>query len=397
MAQLSRSTLRPAATDATIPGGALLAGAFPAGAFLAGAFLAGTVLAAPLPRFSGNAVWNQNISAAAVHPDSASMIATLNGMGGGFGNGRLQIDRSIHVVHAAAGAPTRTIVSHPGGYFSPDCEPIGTAMPVPAGAAIEGETGLVCDNENNDCHLLVVQGRTLYEAYSVTQQSATQLQAFCLAIWHLDLVYPPTGRGDHCTSADAAGFPMAPLLFNADEIAASLAVDPAGGGDLGHAIRFILPNARMANDPGLGGVGGRLYVRPATHAGSPSGPVGSVPYGARLRLRADFPLTNYSPAARVVLNTLKRFGMVLSDGGTVALTSESDLYTTTKWDDLGFEQDEFYATVGATEVEVTDFVVLDTGARIAETWDCVPNNLAPPIFSNGFESGNTGAWSQTIP
>lgn len=382
MAQLTRSIAFPAAANVA--------------AILAAMLAAGAALADPLPRFSGNAVWNQNISAAAVHPDSASMISTLNGLGG-FGNGRLQIDRSIHVVHAPPGAPTRTIVSHPDDYFLPDCEPLGTAMPVPANAAIEGETGLDCNNLAGDCHLLVVQGRTLYEAYSVTQENPSQLQAQCLAIWHLDLTYPATGRGDHCTSADAAGFPMAPLLFNADEIAASLAIDPTGGGDIGHAIRFILPNGRMANDPSLGGVGGRLYVRPGTHAGSPSGPVGSVPYGARLRLRADFPLTNYSPAARVMLNTMKRYGIVLSDGGTVALTSESDLYTTTKWDDLEFDQDEFYNTPGATDPAISDFVVLDTGARIAETWNCVRNNLAPPVFANGFESGNTGAWSQTLP
>ena len=91
----------------------------------------------------------------------------------------------------------------------------------------------------------------------------------------------------------------------------------------------------MATDASLGGVAGRLYVRPASHAGGPSGPKGSVPYGSRLRLRADFPLTGYVPAARVILNTLKRYGMVLSDGGSIALTAESDLYTDTKWAELG--------------------------------------------------------------
>ena len=358
--------------------------------------LASPAASAPLPRFAGNAVWNRNIESAPVHPSSASMISTLAGLGG-FGLGRMQIDFSFHVVHAPEGAPTRSIVSHPDGYFSPDCEPLGTAMPVPAGAAIEGETGLTCDNLGNDCHLLVVQGRTLYEAYSANAQGPSQLQSLCLAIWHLDIVYPETGRGDHCTSADAAGFPIAPLLWNADDIAAALAIDASGNGDLGHAIRFILPNSRMANDPSLGGVGGRLYVRPGSHAGSPSGPIGTVPYGARLRLRSDFPLTNYSPAAKVVLNTMKRYGIVLSDGGSIALTAESDLFTETTWAELGIDSREFDQTPGATTVTVNDFAVLDTGPRIAETWDCVPNNLTPAVFANGFESGNTGAWSQTLP
>lgn len=364
--------------------------------FVATTVTTSTVGAVLLPRLLPSEVWYHEITTAPVHPSSPTMIGTLAGLGG-FGNGRMQIDFSFHVVHAAPGVPTRTIVTHPGGYYEPDCEPLGSVMPVPLDAAIEGETGLVCDNQNNDCHLLVVQGKKLYEAYSVTASGGSQLEAYCLAVWDLDAVYPPEGRGDHCTSADAAGFPIAPLLFNADEIAAALALDPAGNGDLRHAVRFILPNARMANDPSLGGVGGRLYVRPGSHAGSPSGPVDSVPYGARLRLRSDFPLTNYSPAARVLLNTFKRFGIVLSDGGTVALTAESDLYTTTKWLDLGIGPRVFDQTAGATLVSISDFVVLDTGPRIAETWDCVRVTPQSALYVDGFASGTHAFWSSVAP
>jgi serine/threonine-protein kinase len=349
-----------------------------------------------LPRFPSSAVWNQNISNAPLHPDSAAMIATLTGLGG-FGNGRMQIDFSIHVVHAPPGSPTRTTVSHPWGYYDPDCESLGTAIPVPPGAAIEGETGLSCDNQNNDCHLLVVQGDTLYEAYLVTEASATTLETMCLAVWYLGAAYPPEGRGDHCTSADAAGFPMSALLFNADEIQASLDVDPTGGGDLGHAIRFILPNARMANDGSLGGVSGRLYVRPASHAGGPSGPVGSVPYGARLQLKVDFNVDSYPPPARIILNTFVRYGIVLADGGTVALTAESDFYTTTKWADLGIGSRLFDQTPGATPVTIDDFEVVDTGGRIAETYDCVRSVVVPGLFADDFESGDLSAWSSAVP
>ena len=109
------------------------------------------------------------------------MISTLDALGG-FGNGRLQIDFSLHVVHAAPDAPTRTIVSHPNGYFFPDCEPLGTAMPVPLAAAIEGQTGLACDNLSGDCHLLVVQDRILYETFASTAAGETQLEAQCLAV-----------------------------------------------------------------------------------------------------------------------------------------------------------------------------------------------------------------------
>ena len=356
------------------------------GVGLAGLLFATTLAAAPLPRFPEGSVWNQNVEAAALHPDSALMIATLDSLGGfgGVDFRRMQIDFSLHVVRAEPDAPTRTTVSHPDGYYLPDCDPLGMAVPVPSNSAIEGETGLQCDNEDNDCHLLVVQGDTLYEAYRVTASGNDALETQCLAIWQLDVVYPAEGRGEHCTSADAAGFPMAPLMFNADDIAAQLDTDPAGDGDLGHAIRFIIRNQRMANDPSLGGVGGRLYVRPASHAGSPSGPVDSIPYGSRLRLRSDFPLDGYSAAAKVILNTFKRFGIVLADGGNIALTAESDLYTDASWDDLGIDSRVFDLTPGAQDVDITDFDVVDTGPRIGETWDCVRSEL-PMMFRDGFE------------
>jgi len=358
------------------------------GVGLAGLMFCATLDAATLPRFPEGSVWNQSVEDAPLHPDSALMISTLDGLGGfgGVDFRRMQIDFSLHVVHAADDAPTRTTVSHPDGYYSPDCDDLGTAIPVPPGAAIEGEDGLQCDNEDNDCHLLVVQGDTLYEAYRVTASGNDELETQCLAIWHLDVVYPPEGRGEHCTSADAAGFPMAPLMFNADDIAAELSIDPTGGGDLGHAIRFIIRNQRMANDPSLGGVGGRLYVRPASHAGGPSGPVDSIPYGSRLRLRSDFPLDAYNPAARVILNTFKRYGIVLADGGNITLTAESDLYTDTSWNELDIDSRVFDLTPGAQDVDIVDFEVIDTGPRIGETWDCVRSVIPTgPMFRSGFE------------
>ena len=299
------------------------------------------------------------------------MISTLAGLGG-FGYGRMQIDFSFLIVNAPPGAPTRTIIGYPntGSYYAPDCEPVGSSMPVPANAVIEGGTGLTCDNANNDCHLLVVQGDTLYEAYRANASGGSGLQAQCLAVWKLGFVYPDDNRGEHCTSADAAGFPIAPLLFNADEV---YAATQRSDGDLGHAIRFILPNARMGTVSGQ-----KAYVHPASHAGGPSGPEGSVPYGSRLRLRADFPVSLYPPAHQVILRTMQRYGIVLADGGNIALTAESDFYTTHKWAELGIDSRAFDLAVPAAALKVQDFGVLDTGPRIIETYDCQRN---PPILA----------------
>ncbi len=341
------------------------------------------------PRFPTAAVWHQRVDAAPLHTDSEAMLGVLQGLGG-WGNGdRFQIDFSLHVMHAAVDAPRLPVVRHAGSneYYLPDCEPLGTEMPVPPDAAFEGETGLSCDNDNNDCHLLVVQGGLLYEAYS-GNISGGEIDARCLAIWDLNAVYPGEGRGEHCTSADAAGFPMAPLLPNADGVAAAVA---QADGDLGHAIRFILPNPRMATDASLGGVGGRLYVRPASHAGGPSGPIGTVPYGVRMRLRSDFPMAGYNDAAQVILRTMQRYGIVLSDGGNIALNFQSDLHTDSTWDALGIGPHVFWdGSAGDRQpVQVGDFQIIDTGPRIGETWDCVRSAVVPGdvLFRDGFEAG----------
>lgn len=344
-----------------------------------------TGVAATLPRFSDpNSVWHQPVDTAPLHPQSANMISAWVGAGG-FGLGRMQIDFGMVVNRTDASPPWRTISGYPyDDYYMPDCEPIGTAMPVPANAEIEHSGGLSCTNDSEDCHLLVVHDQTLYEAYHVNADSPATLEAQCLVRWELNARYADVQRGEHCTSADAAGFPIAPLLLNSDEVAAAA---QTADGTVGHALRFILPNARMANDPSLGGVSGRLYVRPATHAGSPSGPSASIPYGSRLRLRPDFPLTGYNAAAQAILRSLMRFGMVLADGGNIALTAENDARNVHSWASLGINSRVFDQTSGAQIVRPQDFLVIDTGPRIAESYDCVRATPVPPaLFADGFES-----------
>ena len=61
-------------------------------------------------------------------------------------------------------------------------------------------------------------------------------------------------------------------------------------------------------------------------------PAKTIPHRlrSRLRLRADFPVNLYSAAAQVILCTTQRYGIVLLDGGNIALAAEDDLYTTRK-------------------------------------------------------------------
>ena len=68
----------------------------------------------------------------------------------------------------------------------------------------------LCDTANNDCHVLVVERsqKKLYELYNSTKSGSafTALGAF---VWDLTKAYPADLRGDQCTSADAAGLPIA--------------------------------------------------------------------------------------------------------------------------------------------------------------------------------------------
>ncbi|HEU4457258.1 MAG TPA: hypothetical protein VFR81_29585, partial [Longimicrobium sp.] len=299
-------------------------------------------------------------------PESAAVIAWLNSVGG-WGGGNMQIDFSLEVLQADATAPFRSFTPT-GDFYDPDCD--FAQVPVPAGGAIEGEAGYQCVGDG-DCHLIVVHqpSKRLYEMWRANIDGANTFYGGCLAVWDMRLTYPENGRGEQCSSADAAGFPIAPLLFSADEVAA---------GQINHAIRFILPNSRMRR---------RVYVHPATHSTFPtSGPATAPPYGARLRLRADFPLhTLPNEGARVVARAMQKYGILLADGGTIALTAQSDRFTTHKWAGLLGPHD-------LRALKVTDFVMVNAGPRFNYTGDCVRTT---PIFHDGFELGGASKWEAT--
>ena len=88
----------------------------------------------------------------------------------------------------------------------------------------------------------------------------------------------------------------------------------------------------------------------------------------------------------MILRTLKRYGMVLADGGNIALTAESDRNTSVSWASLGIDSRVFDLTPGATDVFAADFQVIDTGSRIGETYEC--ERVAPssdPLLADGYE------------
>jgi len=262
---------------------------------------------------------------------------------GGWGNGdRFQIDFSIEVLTADASTPRRDF-TETGDFYSPDCDHV--PVPVPAGGRLEGESGYRCDSDG-DCHLIVFAAHEnrLYEMWRANIEDV--FYGGCLAVWDTSRVYGDTGRGDQCTSADAAGFPIAPLLFTADEVAA---------GEIAHAIRFILPNDRVR---------ARQYVRPATHGTNTTGDADAPPYGVHFRLRADYPLDSLpSEGARVVARALQTYGMYHADGGQIALTAQSDRESAASWDGLLGPRD-------LAMLDVEDFEVIHHSDPIDVSYDC---------------------------
>ena len=97
------------------------------------------------------------------------------------------------------------------------------------------------------------------------------------------------------TSADAAGLPILPGLVRYDEVAA---------GAVHHALRVTAPNTR------------RAYVWPARHFASSLTDPRYPPMGQRFRLRANFDISGFAPQARVILQALKTYGLILADNGS---------------------------------------------------------------------------------
>jgi hypothetical protein len=311
-----------------------------------GAVMSGALFEQPEP-------WTKDVSALTKDARSDAIIAALIAMGG-WGNGNvLQIDFAIPLFFATSSTPRQTITAPAARYCygGTDCDPVPLQMPLPAGGNTEGSADYTCNTAKDDCHVLVVERneKKLYELYNSTK-TATGFTALVAIIWDLTRAYPANLRGDQCTSADAAGFPIAGLLPTADEVAA---------GEVNHALRFILPNPRMKAD---------VYVHPGTHAGAPSSTdPNAPPYGVRFRLKAAFDETPYGAAERVILRALKRYGMLLSDGGEIALTFASDRTTAAKWQAQGITPQSFNS-IGAS-----NFEVVDLSPEIALTNDCVRN------------------------
>ena len=260
--------------------------------------------------FAAASAWNQDISDAPVAANSAEIIAGSGpsaglhpDFGAGFYNGARI---GIPYVVVPEGQP---LVPLELGSYAASSDP--GPYPIPPEAPIEGYGG---SGDYYDRHVLVLQRDphapgclgSLYELFgaypvgdypnSVDKWRAAQGSIFDMAGGDLQ-------RPDGWTSADAAGLPIFPGLLRFDEVQRAIARSGEQG-VIPHALRFTLAEGYTAN----------AYVPPGQHyAGWDNGP---APFGMRVRLRSDWqPSADFPIEVKVIINTLKKYGMIMADNG----------------------------------------------------------------------------------
>jgi hypothetical protein len=244
--------------------------------------------AAPPPKLAGCPVfpatnpWNQPVNRLPVAPNSGAIVDSIGsgtGLHPDFGSGLWDgAPIGIPITVVKAGVPN----ARPSFDYADESDK--GPYPIPAGVKIEG---------GGDRHALIVDSSTctLYELYAL-QRTGSGWHAGSGAIWSLrSNKVRPAGW----TSADAAGLPILPGLVRWSEVAS---------GRIDHALRFTVERTRDA------------YVYPARHFASDLTDPNLPPMGLRLRLRADYPIAGFPRQARIVLQALKTYGMIVADNGS---------------------------------------------------------------------------------
>jgi hypothetical protein len=234
------------------------------------------------PVFPRDNAWNRRVDQLPVARNSATLIRSIGagvGLHPDFGSGLWQGKPIGIPITVVSGRQPKVRVAF-------DYADESDRGPYPIPPNVRREAG-------GDAHAILVDrdSCTLYELYAL-RRAGGSWHAGSGAIWSLrSNRLRPAGW----TSADAAGLPILPGLARYDEVARGL---------IDHALRFTAERTR------------RAYVYPARHFASDSTDPSLPPMGLRVRLRAGFPTAGFPPQARVVLEALKRYGMILADNGS---------------------------------------------------------------------------------
>jgi len=304
--------------------------------------------------FPADNAWNANISSAAVDPNSAAITSAAE-----FTGHFLHPDFSS-VAGGNYGIPYTVVDSRSTALSSIAITDYASESdvalePIPTNAPIEGAPA-DCDGWPNtyvgDAHVLVLDRNTciLYETFN-THRCTGQWSASQQTIWNLltDEQRPWTW-----TSADAAGLAILPGLLRYDEVAS---------GAIHHAIRFTMPNTLTDGNSGY-------FVPPASHAAGNSTTTLNV-MGMRIRLKASFDVSSFSPANQVILTAMKQYGMILADNGSAFYFQGAP---DSRWDDADLDN---LKNISSSNFEVVQMTPAYPG------WDATtaPSGLPPTISS----------------
>lgn len=222
-------------------------------------------------------------------------------------------------------------------------------LPIPLDALRENLPNINENNYDHDKHLITVQldeqGRParIYEMWMAKKRKVNGVHVGwnCQHISIFDCSKTNPQRPILKTSADAAGLAIMPALFTARDVQDALEREHPDDRHLGHALRYTLATGHIR----------QAFILPATNW-TPSNMTdpNTIPFGARLRLREDFNLYEALPGwaksdlqnghidirkGEVLVNTLKRYGMINCDNGTTMAIVGTPSYENAevKWND----------------------------------------------------------------
>jgi len=168
---------------------------------------------------------------------------------------------------------------------------VAPILPIPQTPLVEG--GI--NTSDDDHHMLIVDADNcrLWELYNAEKPSSWTLDQS--STWDLT---SDALRPDMWTSADAAGFPIYPLLLRASE---------ASAGTINHAVRFTAQNSAIR----------AAYVWPARHQANTNNSASLPPMGQLFRLKASFQIpASDNVQAKAILTALQTYGMYIADNGS---------------------------------------------------------------------------------
>ena len=307
----------------------------------------------------------QDIDAAPVHPDSASLIEYWMQDEADPPNPWWRVLTALlHPTHygypycvVPESQPMVPLAFDPEwGYpqFSEDEAPIPADMPIEGIAAGDPiPTGFLSDQHA----FIVVRDeitggpKETWELYSAHKPDGTTWTLSRLA-WKYAADSMYYDRADGIPTTAAGGTRIMLPLIKYDDVYTRGVID--------HALRIMLYSGRGEHIPPARKQASGSYTRP--------------PFGMRMRLKASFDISGFSAGCRVVLQALKTYGCIFDDGGPqLELTGTRDA----RWDAYHFRPE-------LNTIDVSNMEVLDWGRGYA---------LTPPASLDGVAGVPSGEFA----